>query len=1040
MNKISLKITKTVLSLLVMFYVSSGLTFAATYYISPTGKDSNDGKSNSTPWATFNRSWVDLYPGDTLYIMDGTYYQSINPNMRNGQPGKPITVKAINDGKVIIDGDLNRNGVTDPRPTSTNPSGDLPALEISGGGATDWYVFEGLILRNTYDPLPKPASYQGVNGYDKDSAYVVSVNNGAYNIFRRISAYNSNTDANSTVFSLFDTSIQTDGTRARVHHNLIEDCVVAGTGRKMILIWRGQDNIIRRCFTMWTSWDGKYWHDNWPWGNNIDIYAGQRNIVENSFAYGRAPAGSFGISGRVGYGGSDNKILGSVAMYAGTNRDGSVWDWGNTRPLSPVGWNTVRDRSWPGQSTAFWGWRETANDTFSNNLYQDIFAYGSAGLGFSFNSFDGSSATNSQIKNATILKNGLGLWAGHNDIDKTTLYGFDKTKPNIKPSTLGGFNIDQSNRIEGTNLNGIGARLGCRYVDGVLTTTPLWPLPMAGRLKAEFPSFVADPVYKSVTIENDVYPILQTNNALSCSGGVTPTSTVSPTPTPTITPTPTVLPTVTVTPTPVGQTYSVPGKVEAEGFVSPTTIVNFQVTATSDVGGGKVLSNIAPTVKWDYSVNATQIGSYDVYARVASGDTSSTRAKTLDLSFDGLFVGTAQVQNTGSWTTFADVKVGSVNINSLGSHTFTVTDTTGWYDINYIDFRYTGSPLPSVPGKIELENYIIQSNAGDGSSFSVVPTSDIGGGKKVGGITPVVMLEYDFNVTKADTYEFIARVATGDTGTHQRRMEIKIDGAYVLCPNNLIQNSLCAYDISNTGGWDKFTNVSLGKLPLSVGKHHMRFVFLTGWFDANYVSVVSSTGTPTVTPTPTVIPTATPTPTPTITPTPTPTLTPTPTATPTPTPTPSIGLFVPNPSFEDDLKSSYVISGPMQFYRDTSKARTGTKSLRIESAANTQESVSTVELNTFMAPVTPGKKYTLSGYAYAQGFWGRGELVMTFWDQNTGKKIGTGSTALISSNTTDWVKLVSTQTAPQGANAVKFEFKLYAGGKVWLDDMSIIAQ
>ncbi len=28
--------------------------------------------------------------------------------------------------------------------------------------------------------MPKPASYQGVNGYDKDSAYVVSVNNGAY--------------------------------------------------------------------------------------------------------------------------------------------------------------------------------------------------------------------------------------------------------------------------------------------------------------------------------------------------------------------------------------------------------------------------------------------------------------------------------------------------------------------------------------------------------------------------------------------------------------------------------------------------------------------------------------------------------------------------------------------------------------------------------------------------------------------------------------------------------------------------------------------
>ena len=89
-------------------YSSSSAQGGATFYISPSGNDNNAGTSESAPWATFNRAWQDLFPGDTLILLDGVYYQSLNPNRRNGLPGSPITIRAKNDGQAIIDGQNQR--------------------------------------------------------------------------------------------------------------------------------------------------------------------------------------------------------------------------------------------------------------------------------------------------------------------------------------------------------------------------------------------------------------------------------------------------------------------------------------------------------------------------------------------------------------------------------------------------------------------------------------------------------------------------------------------------------------------------------------------------------------------------------------------------------------------------------------------------------------------------------------------------------------------------------------------------------------------
>ena len=75
----------------------------AVYHLSPKGDDGASGASAGDAWATFARAFRALSPGDTLVLADGVYRQSILPK-RSGEPGRPITIRAQNDGGAVIDG------------------------------------------------------------------------------------------------------------------------------------------------------------------------------------------------------------------------------------------------------------------------------------------------------------------------------------------------------------------------------------------------------------------------------------------------------------------------------------------------------------------------------------------------------------------------------------------------------------------------------------------------------------------------------------------------------------------------------------------------------------------------------------------------------------------------------------------------------------------------------------------------------------------------------------------------------------------------
>jgi hypothetical protein len=391
------------------------------YYLSPTGNDNRSGLSESQEWATFNRAWEALYPGDTLVLLDGVYYQSLTPNKRNGEPGKPITVKAKNDGKVIIDGQHERIpvqlGNTWPGPIGNH------------------FVIEGIVAQNS-------------------SHNVIHIKNGHHNVLRRVSGYNANPDTNSSVFNVSG------------NYNLLEDCVAAGTGRKMVYTFKGQHNVFRRCFTAWTQWDGReFCSQEWPNGRNLELYHGEYNIIENGIAFGGVPSRNVSMQVNGSSGTSiGNSVLGTMSIAAGLDWNGKVIDFG-TRP--PPCTKTALIDEWLHYRTGF-HYENIDGAEARDNLFQDIFSWGNGGEGLTYGRGSGAAAVN----RATIVGNlGLGRTEGPN--------------PNLGPETETKYAYISNSFIEGTTYQGEGARLTHRYVNGVLTNQPLWPWPMESRIQAE---------------------------------------------------------------------------------------------------------------------------------------------------------------------------------------------------------------------------------------------------------------------------------------------------------------------------------------------------------------------------------------------------------------------------------------------------------------------------------------------------------------------------------------------------------------------------
>jgi hypothetical protein len=180
------------------------------YYASPRG--SGMACSQASP-CTIRTGLQRVAPGDTLWLLDGTYRETSGmiapPAGKSGTSAERITIRAVNDGAVVIDGQFQR------RPVSLH--------------SNSWWVLQGFNAK------------QGVDSV----IYVADQSNN--NIFRRIVAWDAWINANSIVWSI-DAS---DG-------NLVEDVAVFGAGGRSIQPAFGQQigqprNVLRR---VWARYEG----------------------------------------------------------------------------------------------------------------------------------------------------------------------------------------------------------------------------------------------------------------------------------------------------------------------------------------------------------------------------------------------------------------------------------------------------------------------------------------------------------------------------------------------------------------------------------------------------------------------------------------------------------------------------------------------------------------------------------------------------------------------------------------------------------------
>ena len=94
-----------------------GIDLANAYFISPTGQDSNAGRSESRPVRTFSHAFSAMPGGNTLILLDGVYSEAAGTGTihysgrgsgqpPSGQAARPTQVRALRPGRVTVAGPL----------------------------------------------------------------------------------------------------------------------------------------------------------------------------------------------------------------------------------------------------------------------------------------------------------------------------------------------------------------------------------------------------------------------------------------------------------------------------------------------------------------------------------------------------------------------------------------------------------------------------------------------------------------------------------------------------------------------------------------------------------------------------------------------------------------------------------------------------------------------------------------------------------------------------------------------------------------------
>jgi len=255
-------------SVVVVVCVILGSQFAdaATYYVAIGGSDAFAG-TFSEPFRSIGRGVRVLKPGDTLYVMAGTYNESLMDTIPGGTSWtSPVTIARYQNDTVII----NANG----------------SVNISIQGSDSAYIIlDGLILENGYDGLDV------VSG-----AHHVRFQNGEVRNMTRGGITCHAFDAQPT-FSTFCELINLS----------VHDTGSSGFGHGIYL--SGSDNLVEKCEI----------YNNKKWGvqiaNGTAGGGANRNIVRNSRLYNNGALDGGGVTVHA----SDSSLVYNNLVYNNAN-------------------------------------------------------------------------------------------------------------------------------------------------------------------------------------------------------------------------------------------------------------------------------------------------------------------------------------------------------------------------------------------------------------------------------------------------------------------------------------------------------------------------------------------------------------------------------------------------------------------------------------------------------------------------------------------------------------------------------------------------
>jgi hypothetical protein len=269
-----------IISFLMVAVAIPNLGQGATYYISPSGSNSYDGLSPSSPWKTFGYAIPRLTPGDTLMVMEGTYSVSggtglpaitCGSNANNGTEAQPITIQAENERAALL-----------------QSTGDYHQAFYMNG-CSYWNVIG---LRGQSADLPPD---QGGKPYS-----VFTIYKSDHITLQRLLAAYPNRYGNSQAIQVSESS-----------DSLVEECEAYYFHRHGISIYRSNHITVRRSYV-----NSREYADI-PGGNpshagaeglgdeGLTLYQTTDSIVENCISEGNE---FFGNSGQ------RNKYLGSMAL------------------------------------------------------------------------------------------------------------------------------------------------------------------------------------------------------------------------------------------------------------------------------------------------------------------------------------------------------------------------------------------------------------------------------------------------------------------------------------------------------------------------------------------------------------------------------------------------------------------------------------------------------------------------------------------------------------------------------------------------------